>query len=89
MTETQARQVVAEVLNRIAPGSDLAAVDPHASLRRELDLDSLDFLAYVEGLSARCGRDVPEVDYPVVDTAAGAVAFVVGAHTDAAPHATG
>jgi acyl carrier protein len=83
MKTIEAWGTVARVLERVAPGSDLAQVDPDRSLREQLDLDSLDFLAYVEGLSAACGRDIPEADYPVVDTLSGAIAFA----TEALGHA--
>lgn len=77
MDTTQARSVVEDVLTRVAPEADLSAVDPDADLRRELDLDSMDFLTLVEGLHDATGVDVDEDDYPRVRTLNGAVTFLV------------
>ena len=49
MNADQARAIVAEVLAQIAPEADLADVEPDEDLRTGLDLDSLDFLAMIEG----------------------------------------
>jgi acyl carrier protein len=72
------RDVVAEVLAGIAPDGDIAALDPHRSLREQLDLDSLDFLAFVERISERTGVPVREEDYPVVDTLDGCSTLLSG-----------
>lgn len=75
-TQTTARAAITELLARIAPGSDLDAVAPDADLRAELDLDSMDFLAFVVGLDDRVGVAVPEEDYPALTTMRGAVEYV-------------
>ena len=72
------RALVVEVLAGIAPDATEVDLDPSRSLREQLDLDSLDFLAYVERLSERTGHPVPEDDYPSVDTLDGAVAMLAG-----------
>lgn len=72
----RARAAVAELLARIAPGSDLDAVPPDADLRAELDLDSMDFLALVVGLESRLGVVVPEEDYPAMTTMSGALDYL-------------
>lgn len=64
------------VLDEVVPGCDLGGVDPHASFREELDLDSMDFLRVVQGLHARTGVDVPEADYGKVTTLDDLVAYV-------------
>jgi acyl carrier protein len=63
MTDDQVRTVLAEVLAGIAPEADLDTVDEGENLRAALDLDSLDFLSLVEGMSDRTGADIPERDY--------------------------
>lgn len=72
-----ARAAVLDLLARIAPGNDLDALDPDADLRVELDLDSMDFLAFVVGLDERLGIAVPEEDYPSMTTLRGAVDYLV------------
>jgi acyl carrier protein len=74
-----APQLLARLLRTIAPEVDLADADPHASLRDELDLDSMDFLNLVTALHNETGIDVPERDYPQLSTIDGFVAYVAGA----------
>jgi acyl carrier protein len=47
-------------------------------LRDGLELDSLDFLNFVENLSERVGQRIEEDDYPKLTTLASAAAFVAG-----------
>ena len=56
------RTAIARVLADIAPEADLAAVPADANLRRELDLDSVDFQNFLVGLSRALGRDIPDRD---------------------------
>ncbi len=68
MDPRDVRALVVEVLSVIAPDGDFDSLDPTRSLRRQLDLDSLDFMSYVEMLSERTGLPVREEEYPMVDT---------------------
>ena len=63
MTKDEIRQVVVRVLRDVAPEVRPEALDPAASLRDTLDLDSVDFMNFVVGLHAALGVDVPESDY--------------------------
>jgi len=66
---------IRSVLADIAPEADLGTVDPGAPFREALDIDSMDFLRLMQGLSARLGVDVPEADYPQLSTLAGMVGY--------------
>ncbi|GAA1654641.1 hypothetical protein GCM10009733_060100 [Nonomuraea maheshkhaliensis] len=77
MTPQQAMEMVQDALLQVAPEADLQAVPPDADFRDLLELDSLDFLAYVEILSEAGGRRIEEDDYPKVTTMAGATAFII------------
>ncbi|MGN6302420.1 MAG: acyl carrier protein [Angustibacter sp.] len=74
--DERARAAITELLARISPGNDLAAIPPDADLRAELDLDSMDFLGFVVGLDDKVGVAVPEEDYPQLTTMRGAVDYV-------------
>jgi acyl carrier protein len=74
----QATQVIGEVLNQVAPDADITALAPDADLRDSLELDSLDFLSFIEGLSKRVGHRIDEDDYPKLATLASASAFIAG-----------
>lgn len=77
MDEAQARELAAAVLAGIAPEADLAAVGPDEDLRSALDLDSMDFMNLVVGLSERTGRPIPQADTPRLYTLRGLVAYLV------------
>jgi acyl carrier protein len=74
----EATQAIEEVLGQVAPDADVASLAPGADLRDTLELDSLDFLSFVEGLSKRVGQRIDEDDYPKLATMASASAFIAG-----------
>jgi acyl carrier protein len=78
MNAQDARAAVAAALTAIVPDADIDALPEDAALRDELELDSLDFLSFVEQLSTRAQVRIDETDYPELATLGSAVAFVVG-----------
>ena len=76
MTPQQAREQVGFALKRAAPGSDIDTIDPDADFRDALELDSLDFLQFVEILSETSGRRIEEDDYPELTTLDGSIRFL-------------
>ena len=76
MTPQQAREQIGLALKKAAPGSDVDVIDPDAELRDELDLDSLDFLQFVEILSETSGRRIEEDDYPEFATLNSSIRFL-------------
>lgn len=76
MTESDARAIVAQVLGGIAPEADLGSVREDEDLRAALDLDSMDFLNLVVGLSERTGQPIPEADAPRLHTLRGLLAYL-------------
>lgn len=77
MNKDQARTTLAEVFRRIAPGVDLAAIDPRAELRYELDIDSMDLLNAVIAIHERTGVEIPDTDYGEIETLDGFVEYLV------------
>lgn len=73
------RGAVATALLGIAPEADLDHIDPAASLREQLDLDSFDFLKLLITLQETVGVDIPEADYGRVDSLDALVAYLQGA----------
>ena len=47
MTSDQIRQVILEILERIAPDEDLTDLDDARPFREQMELDSMDFLDIV------------------------------------------
>ncbi len=71
ITDTEARAMVRRAVRRIVPDADVDAVADDADLRRTFELDSLDFLSFVELLVADSGVRLDEDDYPELATTAG------------------
>lgn len=76
LTLQDARALVGDSLLRIVPDADLNALPDDAPFRDELELDSLDFLSFVELLSTGSGRRIDEDDYPRLRTMADSVTFL-------------
>jgi acyl carrier protein len=70
------KSVILEALAEVAPEIDISAVDPKIELREQFDLDSMDMLNFVIGLHERLGVDIPEADYPQLDTLEGAIRYL-------------
>lgn len=73
------REAVAVALRGIAPEADIDQIDPSASLREQLDLDSFDFLKLLIALQETVGVDIPEADYGRVDSLNALVAYLKAA----------
>jgi acyl carrier protein len=76
MNASDIRTLAADVLSGIAPEADLYAVGEQEDLREALDLDSMDFLNLIIGLSHGSGVPIPEVDYPRLFTLKGLVNYL-------------
>ncbi|MEP1329913.1 acyl carrier protein [Pseudophaeobacter sp.] len=64
MNTDELERILTEELYRIAPDIDLAEIDRSADLREEFDIDSMDFLTLVTALGHRFELEMPEADYP-------------------------
>jgi acyl carrier protein len=58
-----ATDLVTAALLAVVPDADFGSLDHDADLREVLELDSLDFLSFVEQLARRSGRRIDEDDY--------------------------
>ncbi len=76
MTPQEARELIGSALRQAAPGSDIDTIDPDAELREALELDSLDFLQFVEILSESSGHRIDEDDYPELETLNSSIKFL-------------
>jgi acyl carrier protein len=68
MTDTRAtasgcRAAIFKELRRIAPEVEPGSLDPHRSLREQVDLDSMDWLNFLIALSQSFQKEIPESDY--------------------------
>lgn len=76
MNASETRALVANVLSGIAPEADLSSIGDSEDLREALDLDSMDFLNLVVGLSQGSGLSIPEADYPRLVTMNGLLRYM-------------
>ena len=79
MNRDEARRFVHEALLQVVPDADLEHLADDVPLRDALELDSLDFLSFVEQLSASTGVRLDEVDYPRLTTMESGVLLLSGA----------
>lgn len=70
------RAAVIRALVHVAPELEADKLRGDAPLRREVDLDSVDFLNFVLELHRQLGVDVPEVDYAKLATLDDCVAYI-------------
>ena len=76
MNDDLARQVVVEAITTVAPDTDPTTVDPDEDIWYALDLDSMDQLNVMTGISERTGLQIPEIDYPKLRTLSGMTAYL-------------
>ncbi len=76
MTPEQAYQMICDVLAEVAPDANPESLAPDADLRDSLELDSLDFLNFIEQLGKLTGQRIDEDDYPRLVTLASGSAFL-------------
>ena len=63
MNRDEIRQVVLNILERIAPDEDLSSLQDDVPFREQMELDSMDFLDIVMELRKRYRIQIPEEDY--------------------------
>jgi acyl carrier protein len=76
VTLDEIRAAVLDALGGVAPEADASALDPEASLREELELDSMDHLNFLIALHEALGVEIPEADYPRLQTLNQVVAYL-------------
>lgn len=77
ITPAQARDMIGRSVRKIVPDADLADLPPDADLRQRFELDSLDFLSFVELLSQDSGVWIDEDDYAELASLESSVRFLV------------
>lgn len=77
MNRTEALDMVRESISRVIPGADVAALGPDDAFRDVLEMDSLDFLSFVEVLSERSGVRIEDEDTPRLTTLSASAGFLV------------
>jgi acyl carrier protein len=76
VTLTEIQNAVLTSLESVAPEIDARALDPEASLRDNLDIDSMDFLNFINAIHQKLQIEIPEADYQRVDTLANMIGYL-------------
>jgi acyl carrier protein len=76
MTRDDIRQVILDILERIAPDEDLSNLQDGVAFREQLELDSMDFLDIVMELRKRHRIQIPEEDYTHLASMASTVKYL-------------
>ncbi|MBV2262789.1 MAG: acyl carrier protein [Thauera sp.] len=76
MDDTELRSIVIATLKEIAPEIEEAELRPEHPLRRQVDLDSMDWLNFLVGLAGRLAVEIPEADYRKLGTVNELVAYL-------------
>ncbi|MGI9387970.1 MAG: acyl carrier protein [Methyloligellaceae bacterium] len=76
MSNQNLEQVVRDALFSVAPDLEGLAIEPDETFREQFEIDSMDYLNFIIGLSKATGLQIPECDYPKLQTLAGSVAYL-------------
>ena len=76
MAPAEIRTAIMEILEDIAPDEDLTNLEDEKAFRDQLELDSMDFLDIVVELRKRYRVQVPEEDYPELNSMASTVTYL-------------
>ena len=83
MTPPEIRQVIIDILERIAPDEDLSDLDDSVAFREQMELDSMDFLDIVMELRKLYRVQIPESDYEQLASMDSTVAYLTPILKDA------
>ena len=76
MTDADLMDIVMTTLFSVAPDLEGESVEPDETFRKQFEIDSMDFLNFIIGLSKTTGLEIPEKDYPSLQTPNGAVGYL-------------
>lgn len=76
MTGEQIRNVILDILSRIAPDEDLSDINDAVAFREQMELDSMDFLDIVMELRKLYRIQIPEEDYENLTTMSSTVSYL-------------
>lgn len=76
MNEKELRRKVIDNLISIAPELDPATLQPDELLRKQVDLDSFDWLRFLLALHEQLAVDIPEADYHQLTTLNRLIAYL-------------
>ena len=76
MSADKIRDVILEILARIAPDEDLSNLEDNVPFREQMELDSMDFLDIVMELRKMYRIQIPEDEYEHLVTMSSTVSYL-------------
>jgi acyl carrier protein len=77
MTTDEAKTLIFDILEEVAPEVEASDVDHSVDLTEQLDLDSMDYLTWMLAINKRTGIDIPQRDVSKFLTIDGAADYLV------------
>ncbi len=78
MTDQEIAELVKRTLFTVAPEFEGEDIDPDTPMREQFEIDSMDFLNFIIALHEATKIEIPEADYPMLETLNGCVAYLQG-----------
>lgn len=76
MTDEDLQKLVTKKLFTVAPEFEGEAIEPETPFRDQFEIDSMDFLNFIIAVHEATGIDIPEADYPQMETLKSAIAYL-------------
>lgn len=68
MNEDEIKQIIFQLLKKIAPDTEPSQLKPDENIRETLNIDSFDSLQFLVVLHDKIGIEIPEEDYGKVNS---------------------
>lgn len=77
MTDQEIKQIIFQLLKKIAPDTEPEKLKPEDDIRHTLEIDSFDALQFVVALDEQFGIETPEADYGKITTLESLVNYII------------
>lgn len=77
MNQDEIRQIIFQLLKKIAPETEPSAMSDDENIREVLNIDSFDSLQFLVTLDEKLGIEIPEEDYGKTTTLKKLVNYIV------------
>lgn len=76
MNEEEIKEIVFQLLKKIAPDTEPSTLKPNENIRETLNIDSFDSLQFIVALNEKTGIEIPEEDYGKITTLQALKAYI-------------
>jgi acyl carrier protein len=76
MNEEEIKEIVFQLLKKIAPDTEPSTLKLDENIRETLNIDSFDSLQFIVALNKKTGIEIPEEDYGKIATLQALTAYI-------------